>query len=112
MLVFFKRSIGVDPLASYFTLYTSGRGVATVVYGGRNGARVHGFDLGGSQLSRLRRLLQHARLQDAPIRNPSLYTYWITTDHAAHRLQQGAVPRSARPLLAALTAIADANHLF
>ena len=37
MLVFFKRSIGVDPLASYFTLYTSGRGVATVVYGGRNG---------------------------------------------------------------------------
>ncbi|MEA2146939.1 MAG: hypothetical protein QOG59_2526 [Solirubrobacteraceae bacterium] len=112
MLVFFKRSIGVDPLASYFTLYTSGHGVATVVYGGRNGARVHGFDLGENQLRRLRRLLRHTRLQNATIRNPSLYTYWVTTDNGAHRLQQGAVPRSARRLLGALTAIADANHLF
>ena len=111
MLVFFKRSIGVDPLASYFTLYTSGRGVATIVYGGRNGARVHGFHLGANQLRRLRRLLRRTRLQDATIRNPSLYTYWVTTADGAHRLQQGAVPRSARPLLGALTAIADANHL-
>lgn len=111
MLVFFKRSIGVDPLASYFTLYTSGHGIATVVYGGRNGARVHGFDLGENQLRKLQRLLQHTRLHDAAIRNPSLYTYWVTTENGAHRLQQGAVPRSARPLLRALTAIADANHL-
>jgi hypothetical protein len=112
MLVFFRRSIGVDPLASYFTVYTSGQGVATVVYGGRDGARIHRFQLGRNELRRLEHLLRHTRLQDATIQNPGLYTYWVITHTGSHRLQQGVVPRSARPLLGDLTAIADANHLF
>src|SRR5581483_3816750 len=59
MLVVFKRSLGVDPLASYFTLYSSGRGLATVVYGGRDGAKVHPFSLGASRIRRLEDLLVH-----------------------------------------------------
>lgn len=107
----FKRAIGVDPLASYFTVYTSGQGIAAVIYGGRNGARVHRFDLNQGGVLRLQRLLRHTQLRDAAIRNPGLYTYWVITNTASHRLQQGRVPRSAQPLLRALTAIADANHL-
>lgn len=110
-VLLFKRSIGVDPLASYFTLYSSGQGVATIVYGGRNGARVHKFKLSPSELRRIERLLEHTRLQNAPVRNPGLYTYWVITASGAHRLGQDAVPRSARPLLGALNEIADANHL-
>jgi hypothetical protein len=111
-VLLFKRSIGVDPEASYFTLYTSGQGIATVVYGGRDGARVHKFALGPDELRRIERLLERTRLQNAPVQNPGLYTYWVITDSGAHRLQQGAVPRSAQTLVRTLNAIADANHLY
>lgn len=112
MVVLFKRSIGVDPMASYFTLYSSGQATAAVVYGGRDGARVHSFDVGAHELRRVERLLQHTKLQNAAIQDPGHYTYWVITDKSAHRLRQGAVPRTARPLIGELTAIATANHLF
>lgn len=108
----FKRSIGVDPLASYFTLYANGQGIGAVVYGGRDGARVHRFVLRTGELRRVERLLKRTRLQNAPVENPGRYIYWVITGSGAHRLQEGAVPRSARPLLGALNAIADANHLY
>jgi hypothetical protein len=112
VIVTFKRAIGVDPESSYFTLYGNGTGVATVVYGGIDGARVHHFTLRERQLRRVKRLLQHTRLPNQLARNTNLYIYWVITRNGAHRLQQGTVPRSARPLLGALNAIAAANHLF
>ena len=111
LIVFFRRSIGVDPLASYFKLYSSGEGIATVVYGGVEGPRVHHFALQPAQVARVEALLAHTRLHDTSLANPSQYTYWVITDQGAYRLRQGAVPRPAAPLLHALNAIAEANHL-
>ena len=111
LIVFFRRSLGVDPLASYFKLYSSGEGIATVVYGGVQGPRLHHFALRPAQLARLESLLTHTRLHDTPLANPSLYTYWVISDRGAYRLRQGAIPRPAAPLLDALNAIAEANHL-
>lgn len=111
LIVFFRRSIGVDPLASYFKLYSSGEGIATVVYGGVQGPRVHHFALRPAQLARLEGLLAHTPLHDTSLADPTLYTYWVISDRGAYRLRQGAVPRPAAPLLDALNAIAEANHL-
>jgi hypothetical protein len=112
VLVVFKRAVGVDPLASYYKLYADGAGVATVVYGGRDGARVHAFALRPARVRRLARLLGSTRLEDAPIANPNLYTYWVVTRGGSFRLQQGTIPRTARPLLRELNAIADENTIF
>jgi hypothetical protein len=112
VLVTFKRAIGVDPESSYFTLYGNGTGIATVVYGGIDGARVHHFALSEKQLRRVKGLLQHTRLPNQVATNTNLYIYWVITRNGAHRLQQGTIPRSARPLLGALNAIAAANRLF
>lgn len=111
LIVFFRRALGVDPLASYFKLYSSGDGIATVVYGGRDGARVRHFTLAPSRVQRIERLLRGTRLHDSAIVNASVYTYWVITNGGSYRLQQGAIPKPAQPLLAALDAIAEANHL-
>jgi hypothetical protein len=112
VLLVFKRELGVDPLASYFTLYTSGKGVATVVYGGRDGAKVHNLRLTKTRFQTVKRLLRDTRLQNTGIADPNLYTYWVITPKSSHRLSQGVLPRSSRPLLRELNAIADANNLF
>lgn len=107
--VFFKRAQGVDPLASQLTVYADGTAVAVITNGGVDGAKKHTFSLSLAGLRHLRYLVARTRLRDTRCCNTELYTYWVTAGGQSARLEQGAVPRPMRPLLADLNAITDAH---
>lgn len=112
MYLFFKRSMGVDPLASQLTVYADGTAVAVITNGGIDGAVTHTFHLSASQLHHLRDLAGGTRLRNTSCCNTELYTYWLTVGNQSARLQQGIVPSGERPLIADLNAITDAHTNF
>ena len=108
-LVYFKRTVGFDPLSSELTVYADGRAVAIITLGGVDGEKKHVFRLTDEQLRRVSDLLAHAPLRNTSCCNINLYIYWLV-DHAhSVRLQQGRIPRSLRPLVGELNSIADAH---
>lgn len=108
-LVYFKRTVGFDPLSSELTVYADGRAVAIITLGGVDGEKKHVFRLTDEQLRRVRDLLAHAPLRNTSCCNVNLYIYWLV-DHAhSVRLQQGRIPRSVRPLVRELNSIADSH---
>jgi hypothetical protein len=107
LLVFFKRTLGADPLASQLTVYTNGQAVAVITNGGIDGAVVHKFDLATAKFRRLRGLVRHTHVRDTSCCNVGLYIYWVSARNGSHRLQQGIVPRTSRSLITELNAITD-----
>ena len=109
LLVSFKRTVGFDPLSSQLTVYGDGSAVAIITLGGVDGEKKHVFRLTAAQLGRLRALLDRARLRSTSCCNVNLYIYWLVGHGHSVRLQQGRIPRSLRPLVDQLNAIADAH---
>jgi hypothetical protein len=119
--VYFKRVQGVDPLSSYLIVHTNGTAVAVVTNGGIGGGGLpssgegevkHTFALPGPSLQRLRSMIKGTRLRTTGCCNVGEYLYWVTVGDRVARLQQGAVPRDERPLIARLNAITDAHTLY
>lgn len=108
-LIDFKRAVGFDPLSSELTVYTSGRAVAVITNGGRNGEKKQIFTLATAQLRRLRHMVRAARLMNTTCCEVNLYIYWIIDEGGSGRLQQGRVPRRLRPLVAELNRILDSH---
>ncbi len=113
LLVYFKEVYGVDPLASYLTVYTTGQAVAVIIEGGTDGASVRRFELSAAQLRKLRRLVLHTRLRNTTCcENLNGWIFWVTTRVRSARLQQASIPRSSRPLVNMLYAITQANTIY
>lgn len=109
LLVYFKRAVSADPVASQLIVDVDGRASALVTLGGINGEKKHVFVMDPGQLQRLRRLLTHTRLRDTTCCDTRYYIYWVTAHGRTWRLQQRRVPPSMRPLIHALDAITDAH---
>jgi hypothetical protein len=109
LLVYFKRTIGFDPMASQLKIYANGSAVTVTTLGGRNGAKVNTFEMPASRLRRLRSLIAHTPLATTSCCDTRLYVYWVIAGPHSSRLQQGAIPRASRPLIAQLNALTDAH---
>ncbi len=113
LLVYFKEVYGVDPAASYLTVYTSGNGVAVSIAGGVDGASVRRFQLTRLQLGRLRRLVERTRLSNTSCcDNLNGWIYWVTTPRRSARLQQDSVPAASRALVDDLAAITEKYTIY
>ncbi len=110
LLVYFKRVIGVDPLASQLVVDRNGSAAATITLGGVGGQKRRDFMMPAPDLRALRALLAHTRLSDTACCNdPGYYLYWISAGDRTWRLEQRRVPRRARRLIDTLNAITDAH---
>lgn len=109
LLVYFKRAVSADPLASQLIVDTDGRASALITLGGINGEKKHVFAMAPAQLRRLRRLVTHTRLRDTTCCDTRYYIYWVTMRGRTWRLQQRRVPASMRPLIHELDAITDSH---
>lgn len=110
LLVYFKRAIGFDPLASDLVVDRDGSAVATITLGGVNGQKRHAFTLAAGPLRTLRRLIDATRLTDTACCNDAgYYMYLISVGGHTWRLEQRRVPHSERGLIDALNAITDAH---
>lgn len=108
LLIYFKRVIGVDPLASQLVVDTNGSAAATITLGGVGGQKRHDFMLSAPGLHALRTLIAQTRLLDTPCCNdPGYYLYWVSVAGHTWRLEQRRLPRAARRLIGALNAITD-----
>ena len=107
LLVFFKRSQGVDPMASQLTVDVDGASQAVVTEGGVDGARVQTFKLTPLELRTLRGLVHRTHLDNTCCCNDAYYVYWVSTPAGSFRLQQGHVPAALRPLMKRLNSITD-----
>ncbi len=110
LLVYFKRVIGVDPLATELVVDSNGSAAATITLGGVGGQKRHDFTMPASALRGLRALMAHTRLTDTACCNdPGYYLYWISAGGHTWRLEARRVPPRARRLIDALNAITDAH---
>ena len=110
LLVYFKRAIGFDPLASDLVVDRDGSAVATITLGGVSGQKRHEFTLAADRLRTLRQLVATTRLTDTACCNDAgYYLYLISAGGHTWRLEQRRVPRRARRLIDALNAIADSH---
>jgi hypothetical protein len=109
LLVYFKRAVSADPLASQLIVDTRGRASALITLGGINGEKKHLFALAPAQLKRLRRLITGTRLRDTTCCDTRYYIYWVTMRGHTWRLQQRRVPPPMRPLIHELDALTDAH---
>jgi hypothetical protein len=107
LLVYFKRTIGFDPMASQLKIYANGSAVTVTTLGGRNGAKVNTFEMPATRLRRLRSLIAHTPLRTTRCCDTGLYVYWVIAGQRSSRLQQGTIPRASRPLIAQLNALTD-----
>ena len=111
LLVYFKRAIGLDPLASDLVVDRDGSAVATITLGGPSGQKRQAFTLAAARLRTLRRLIATTRLTDTACCNDAgYYLYLVTVGGHTWRLEERRVPHRARPLIDALNAITD-GHL-
>jgi hypothetical protein len=111
-LVFFKRAVGVDPLASQLTVYRDAMATAVITLGGANGGHIQTFPMSVAQFRRLSSLLRHARLRNTGCCDVGAYIYWVIGDGRSARLEQHEVPRDLRPLIEDLNAITDAHTTY
>ena len=112
MLVFFKRVVGADPLASQLTVDTNGLSDAMTTYGGIEGNHEQVFRLLPGQLRRLTRLLRRTHLRSTSCCSSLSYIYWVTERGRAWQLQQGRVPLNMRPLILTLDGITNVHTQF
>ena len=110
LLVYLKRAIGFDPLASDLVVDRDGSAAATITLGGVSGQKRHEFTLAASRVRTLRRLVATTRLTDTACCNDAgYYLYLITAGGHTWRLEQRRVPPRARRLIDALNAITDSH---
>jgi hypothetical protein len=110
LLVYFKRAVGFDPLASDLVVDRDGSSVATITLGGVSGQKRQAFTLAADPLRTLHRLIATTRLSDtACCDDAGYYLYLISTGGHTWRLEQRRVPRRARRLIDALNATLDAH---
>jgi hypothetical protein len=112
LLVYFKRAVGEDPLASQLIVDTDGSASALITLGGPSGEKKHVFAMAPAQLRRLRRLIVRTHLHDTWCCDTNYYIYWVTVAGHSWRLQQRRVPPAMRPLINELDAITDAHTGF
>jgi hypothetical protein len=111
LLVYFKRVIGIDPLASELTVHQDGTGVALITFGGVGGQHRRGFRLSRSQYGRLRSLVVSARRtglrETGCCADVNHYIYTVILAGRAVRWQQRTVPRADRQLIDLLNQLLD-----
>jgi hypothetical protein len=112
LLVYFKRVVGGDPLASQLIVDTDGSASALITLGGPSGEKKHIFTMAPAQLHRLHGLVARTHLRNTWCCDTNYYVYWVTVRGRSWRLQQRRVPRSMRPLINELDAITDAHTGF
>ncbi len=111
-LVFFKRVVGADPLASQLTVDTNGLSDAMTTYGGLEGNHEQVFRLRRAQLRRLERLLDATHLRSTSCCSALSYIYWVIERGRSWQLQQGRVPLNMRPLILTLDGITNVHTVF
>ncbi len=109
LLIYFKRVVGLDPVASQLTVDTNGSASAVITLGGIDGAKKHDFTMTPAQLRPLRMLIAKTRLRNTGCCDARYYFYFLSVHGRTWRLQQRSVPRSIRPLIDELDAITDAH---
>lgn len=112
LLVFFKRVVGADPLASQLTVDKDGRAAAVITLGGVEGEHKQIFTMPPGQLQRLRRLIGGTRLRNTGCCDARFYIYWVSIGAHSWTLEQREVPRAIRPLMDDLDAITDRHTVF
>lgn len=113
LLVYFKRVIGLDPLASELTVHRNATGVALMTFGGVGGQRRRGFTLTRSQYRRLRALVESGRRAGLHATgcctHVNHYIYTVMLAGHAVRWEQRGVPRADRQLVGLLNQLLDGH---
>lgn len=110
LLVYFKRFIGLDPLASELTIHRDGSAVALITFGGPGGQRRRGFALSRAQSGRLGSLVRSARragLHSTGCCDVNRYIYTVSLAGRSVRWEQRNVPAADRSLVALLNRLLD-----
>jgi hypothetical protein len=107
VLVFFKRTVGLDPLASQLTVYASGLGVALITNGGIDGEHRQTFRVGPRIFRALRRALRVTALHDTVCCDHRYYEYFVSYRGHSWRLAQRRIPPPERGLLRQLNGITN-----
>ena len=112
LLVFLRRTVGVDPLSSELSIYRDGWSVAVITSGGVAGQHRETFRLTPARRAAFGALIARARrggLHDTPFGDIRLYNYYLDTAGRSVRYGQRDIPAAARPLMREANRLLDAH---
>lgn len=112
LLVFFKRVVGADPVASQLTVDRDGRASAALTLGGLDGEKKRVFKIPAERLRKLRELIRHTRLRDTTCCDARQYLYFVSIAGHTWRLQQGRIPPPLRRLVGELNSITNLHTAY